>query len=403
MRILIIASYFPTPQQPTAGIWALEQAKALQSLNNEVVVVSPKPKIPRILGLTKKLKCYSQTPEKKEISGITIYYPKCFYYPARFIRKSIYIFFPIFALIPLWLGTKGLFLKLNKNKQFDIIHCHHPLMEGWLALKLKRKLGLPFIVTEHSITAVKYSKKSFLRKRLYNKIVEKSDAIITVSNRIAQEMKVFLNNREINIIRNGIDLKKIDQEQPLRPKSLKNKKIILSVGALSERKGQQYLIQAVYNLKKKIPNIRCFIIGSGKREKYLKKLVKRNNLRKYVTFLGKLPHKEVLKYMSWCNIFALPSWDEPFATVYPEAMSYGKPIIACRGEGTDDIIKNGKNGMLVKKQNVNSLTKAIEKLLKNDKFSNNIGKRGKRLTKEILTWQSNAKQVNKLFNSILKK
>ncbi len=397
MKILILASYFPNPKQPTAGIWALEQAKALKKLGNEIIVVSPTPWIPKILALTQKFKKYSQIPNFAKIEGIPIYYPKCFYYPTYFNKRFIYSKFPHFEFLSMWLGTKEIVQKLIQKNNFDLVHCHHPYREGKIALKIKKIYNLPYTVTEHTLDVLKLIKKNKASKNYYKKVIKNAEATITVSKKVTEEMKPLVEKREIIIIRNGVNINKVKN---IKAERKNKKKILLSVGSLIERKGHKYLIKAVYKLKNEFPNIKCLIIGEGRKRKSLQKIINKLNLSEYINLLGKKSHKRVLKYMKECDVFVLPSWNEPFATVYPEAMGFGKPIIACQGEGLDDIIIPWKNGILVEKKDTESLIFALRKILKHERKAEEIGKNAKQLVEKKLTWMSNAKKLMKIFKRI---
>ena len=83
-----------------------------------------------------------------------------------------------------------------------------------------------------------------------------------------------------------------------------------------------------------------------------------------------------MEHMKKCDIYSMPSYKEGFGVVYIEAMSFGKPVIGVRGEGINDIIEDGVNGMLVEPKDVYSLMDKLEKLIVSKELRENIGKRG---------------------------
>ncbi|MBC2724843.1 MAG: glycosyltransferase family 4 protein, partial [Desulfosporosinus sp.] len=121
-----------------------------------------------------------------------------------------------------------------------------------------------------------------------------------------------------------------------------------------------------------------------------------------VEFLGRLDHKEIIKYMAKTDIFSLPSWNEGFGVVYIEAMSQGRPVIGCKGEGIEDFVEDGKTGMLVKPENVDSLVKAIDYLLSNTDKAQAIGERAQRFILKNYTWEKNAEKTIKVYKEVLK-
>jgi glycosyltransferase involved in cell wall biosynthesis len=108
----------------------------------------------------------------------------------------------------------------------------------------------------------------------------------------------------------------------------------------------------------------------------------------------------VMAHMRIANIFSLPSWNEAFGMVYIEAMMHGKPVIACQGEGIQDVIENNINGLLVKPKDVESLVKAMEYLLENPHKAQEIGERSKKLVLEDYTWEKNAQSYRKIYEEL---
>ena len=178
--------------------------------------------------------------------------------------------------------------------------------------------------------------------------------------------------------------------------------MLLSVSHLIETKGIDLNINAVARLRKKFPDIIYLIIGEGQERDRLKKQVRDLHLRKYVEFLGAIPHRKVMEYMSFCNVFTLPSWKEGLGVVYLEAMAHGIPAIACRGEGIDGIIKDRKTGMLVEPRNVDSLTDAVDFVLSNPENAGEIGKKAKQMVIDDYTWAVSAQRLKKAYTEVLK-
>jgi glycosyltransferase involved in cell wall biosynthesis len=120
-----------------------------------------------------------------------------------------------------------------------------------------------------------------------------------------------------------------------------------------------------------------------------------------VEFIGRLSHEKVMKYMAEIEIFSLPSWLEGFGVVYLEAMAHGKPIIACQGEGIEDVITHGETGLLVEPKNVESLVEAIDFLLSNPEKAKSIGERARNLVLEKYTWEKNAEKTIEVYREVL--
>ena len=119
-----------------------------------------------------------------------------------------------------------------------------------------------------------------------------------------------------------------------------------------------------------------------------------------VTFTGTISHSEMLKKMAVCDIFILPSYDEAFGVVYLEAMSFKKPVIGTEGEGIEDIIKDGENGLLIKPRDVASIVEKLELLIRSPKLRNELGIKGFNSIKN-LTWENNAREMIKIYERLI--
>jgi glycosyltransferase involved in cell wall biosynthesis len=101
--------------------------------------------------------------------------------------------------------------------------------------------------------------------------------------------------------------------------------------------------------------------------------------------------------MRRCVLFALPSRYEGLGCVYLEAMSTEKPVIACRGQGIDEIIRHGSNGWLVDTGNLQELIAALSVLLQNLQLRRKIGAAARRTVLQGLTSAHQATQLAALY------
>jgi glycosyltransferase involved in cell wall biosynthesis len=149
---------------------------------------------------------------------------------------------------------------------------------------------------------------------------------------------------------------------------------VLSVGNLIPIKGHALLLSAFANVSASIPNSRLEIIGDGCERERLIELAKALDLTGRVSFLGRQSREAVAQAMRRCAVFALPSSYEGLGCVYLEAMSSGKPAIGCRGQGIDEIIEHGKNGLLISPGDQAELAESLRVILLNEDFGCRIGR-----------------------------
>ena len=258
------------------------------------------------------------------------------------------------------------------NFKFDLIHAQVALPDGFTAVKLKQEYHVPVVVTIHGADLQNTIYRNSRCRQAIGEVLKKADHIITVSDKLKNSaIDNYGYKNKIKTIANGVHPFNINFKKETRI----NRKIMLSVSNLIQSKGIDLNLIAFSSLIDKHPTLIYKIIGDGPDLLRLKKIVKSLHIPKdRVFFLGQLSNREVLKHMSEADIFSLPSWREGFGIVYLEAMARGKPVIACKGEGIEDVIEHKINGFLVEPRDVDSLIRTIDYLLANPESAVNIGK-----------------------------
>jgi glycosyltransferase involved in cell wall biosynthesis len=285
---------------------------------------------------------------------------------------------------------------------FDVVHTNFLFPSGYLGMKIKEHFGTPFIVHERSIQRMAAAREHRARGRLYRRILRNSDLIVTENSRMAEQLRAMDPNvPEVKVIvQPGTHPELIaDQVRP-RPAEYSKKLVVLSVGALSVRKGHAVLIEAVARLLPEYPNLICRIIGDGPERQNLEALIDRLGVRDHVELRGKRPHEEVLGDMSWCDIFSLASWGEASGTVYGEAMQFSKPAIACTDEGISEVLQDGKHGRLVPARDVPALVEALRWLLADDSRRAELGRQARELANEKLSYSSVAQELISIYRTL---
>ena len=142
-----------------------------------------------------------------------------------------------------------------------------------------------------------------------------------------------------------------------------------ALGSFSKIKGYDQLISAFAEVHKRYPNCRLVIGGYGKEEMRLKKLCKQLALTDCVTFPGKILLENRNAFYQNTSAFVCSSHTETFSVVIIEAFACGIPVIATECGGPEDLITS-KNGYLVKRDNIASLTQGMIKMIENRQHFN---------------------------------
>ncbi|MCU9810320.1 glycosyltransferase [Paraclostridium sp. AKS81] len=396
MKILVLSHMYPNNINKSYGIFVHEQVKELKKLGHEVKVISPVPYAPPVIRKFKeKWKKYSLVNRYEKIEGIDVYYPRMITIPRNImIEKSGSVYF---------YSIKKLVEEIKKSFEFDLIHAHVALPDGYAANVIGKKYNKPVILTIHGKDIYGTVNLNEKAQNSVKAALNKCDRLVVVSDKL-KELTSKYTNKNINVIENGVDLKKVDgiKDIEILNKKYDGKIKVLSVGYLIERKGHRYVIEALKNLVDQYNNIIYLIVGEGEKYQELKELSKKYNLEGHIDFIGALTHDDVMRYMNICDVFILPSWNEAFGVVYAEAMASYKPVIGCKNEGIDGIIKDKKNGVLVESKSSKEIYNALKYLIENPYEREIIGKLA-RNTIEKFTWESNAlKNIDLYKNAIAK-
>jgi glycosyltransferase involved in cell wall biosynthesis len=173
--------------------------------------------------------------------------------------------------------------------------------------------------------------------------------------------------------------------------------VVLCVGNLLPIKGHEVLVRAVAALAPDFPTLTLEIIGHGPELPRIQALSRQLQISGRVRFLGRQSRQQVAAAMRRCTLFALPSRYEGLGCVYLEAMSVGKPVIGCRGQGIAEIIRHGSNGFLVGPDNERELTLAMAMLLRDGALRRNLGSAARDTILERLTLTQQAESLARIY------
>lgn len=197
----------------------------------------------------------------------------------------------------------------------------------------------------------------------------------------------------------GIDPKLVEQYK------LQNRRVIVSVGRLVHRKGQDKLIEAMPLILKNYPDTVLLLIGEGPIKNMLEKLIRHHSLENDVIFTGRIQYSDLPRYIQLGEIFAMPSRDrffglevEGLGIVYLEASACGVPVIVGKSGGAPDAVIENKTGLVVDGTNPLKIADAISELLGNKPRAKEMGDEGRKWVVENWRWDIWSDKFNKLLN-----
>jgi phosphatidylinositol alpha-1,6-mannosyltransferase len=184
---------------------------------------------------------------------------------------------------------------------------------------------------------------------------------------------------------------------------VQDKKIIVSVGRLVHRKGQDKLIESMPAVLKSVPNAHLVLVGEGPYRQYLEKLVVKLSITDHVTFAGRILFDELPKYLSAADLFAMPSRSrffglevEGLGIVYLEASACGIPVVAGNSGGAPDAVIEGVTGLCVDGTNVDQISSAIIEICSDAARASRMGAAGRNWVVDQWRWEIWSKEFNSL-------
>ena len=263
---------------------------------------------------------------------------------------------------------------LNRHN-IPILHSHlvrSDIMAALIKEFFNRKLFL--ISTKHGYqekVMCNYIKKDFKipKNLLYyvtKYVLHKTNVNLAVSKYIAD---FFINLKfttaSFPVVHHGIDIPyKLFQDKK------NNGCEIIIIGRLEILKGQFYVIEALPQILKHFPECKLTLVGNGSYEDKLEKLVQKLNLGDKVSFLGF--QKDPYEFIANADIILIPSLAEAFGLVFLEAMAIGTPIIAFDVPAGNEILINGKTGLLVPVGDVKAIAEKCISLFSNVEERNKL-------------------------------
>jgi teichuronic acid biosynthesis glycosyltransferase TuaC len=305
------------------------------------------------------------------------------------------------------LPTAGAFLfsrivgrarELHRDHKISLIHAHAPLPCGHAAMLLSAELGVPYVVSVHGLDAFSTEQVSGRAgewcRRISQRVYRSSRRVICISERVREQVLEGTGPTcRTSVVHNGVDPEMFSPGAEPSPEG----PTVLCVGNLLPIKGHELLVRAVASLVPEFPALTLEIIGHGPEFSRLQALAQHLQIGERIRFLGRQSRLQVAAAMRRCTVFALPSRYEGLGCVYLEAMSVGKPVIGCRGQGIAEIIRHGSNGFLVGPDNERELTLALAMLLRDKSRRIQIGVAARDTILENLTLEQQAERLARIY------
>ncbi|MDT7041982.1 glycosyltransferase family 4 protein [Candidatus Nitronereus thalassa] len=287
--------------------------------------------------------------------------------------------------------------KISRQYGIKQIHVARVLPEGLVALFVRWVTRVPYLLYAHGEeiqTHLTSKKFSWLMPKIYNGAA----AVIansTNTKHILENIGTHAHN--IHIINPGVSGELFNNSntsgEAIRERhKLRQDPVLLTVGRLNCRKGQDMVIKALPKILDEFPTVKYLIVGIGGDGAYLQNLVYEYGVVDHVVFAGEVPDDELSGYYAAGDIFVMPNRQigediEGFGIVFLEASAMGKPVIGGTSGGTEDAIVEGVTGFRVDGTQIEAICDAVRTLLSDPTRAKALGDNGRQRVLTEFTWE----------------
>ncbi|MFA5128590.1 MAG: glycosyltransferase family 4 protein [Patescibacteria group bacterium] len=323
--------------------------------------------------------------------------------PYKIYRKKLFVNF----LWPKWLPLVWHLWRVARREKIEVILVSQVLPVGTVAMIVKKIFKIPYFISCHGmdiLTAAGNPRK----KKLMNKILEQASGVVANSEFTKKELvKLAVPENKIIIIypcpgrMSGIAPERISEIK--NRLGLADKKIILTVGRLVARKGQNKVIEAMTEILKHVPNAIYVIVGDGLESEKLKIQSEKLKLENNILFTGEISEEKKLAFYQLCDVFIMTPRQigadvEGFGTVYLEANQFGKPVVAGGSGGVGEAVADGVTGLVVDPENITQIAEAVIKILTDENLAKKMGEEGRERVEKEFEWEIQTEKLKKFLD-----
>ncbi|HEY8472496.1 MAG TPA: glycosyltransferase family 4 protein [Natronosporangium sp.] len=184
---------------------------------------------------------------------------------------------------------------------------------------------------------------------------------------------------------------------------LADRPVVVCVSRLVPRKGQDALIRALPELRRRVPGVALLVVGGGPDRPRLARLARDGGVESDVVFTGSVPHEELPAHYAAGNVFAMPCRTrragldvEGLGIVYLEASATGLPVVAGDSGGAPDAVRHGETGYVVDGRDQPALIERLTRLLTEPELAAKLGAAGRAWVETEWRWDTQAGRLREL-------
>jgi phosphatidylinositol alpha-1,6-mannosyltransferase len=309
-----------------------------------------------------------------------------------------------------WARLRFLSEAVRYGRGHDLVMCGHVSVAP-LGLMLSRFFGVPYVVVGYGIDVwgtLAPGRRAALRR---------AARVVTVSHFTAGMVASVhgVPTERISVIHPAVDPGLLEQaaaKEDRLPPGRSGPLVLLTVARLSAReryKGCDTVISALPMVAAEAGPVRYVVVGDGDDRPRLTALAHEQGVASMVTFAGSVARADLAARYGGCDIFVMPSvaerrpdgWvGEGFGIVYIEASAFGRPVIAGRGGGAPEAVKDGITGLLVDGSDVDAVAGALIRLAQDADLRTRMGEAGRRWVHEYFAFSRFRRDVGQVVTGL---
>lgn len=307
------------------------------------------------------------------------------------------------ALPSLLVAQRAAIRRLIGSGDFDLVHSHWIIPQGFFAAGACRKGGIPLLLTAHAGDV--FGLRGPLR-RSARVALGGASAVTANSRATAEAVRSIHPASDPILIPMGVDLTQFTQAPDENRVQLEGNPSLLAVGRFAEKKGFHVLIEALPKLLERLPESHLHLVGFGPWEARLRELASSLGLDSRVRFHGPVPHSEISSFFRGADLFVQPSLAdaggdrEGLGVTLLEAMATGVPVVASRSGGIPDVLEDAEHGILVEPGNPAVLAEGLHTLWTSPE-RRRMAEAARARVSERFSWDSIADRFADLYTRLL--
>lgn len=395
MTVLVLSELFPNPENPSAGIFVLDQMRALRRQGVDFHVIAPVPWIPPFQRTRQKWQQYARIPASDVVEGFPVTYMRFPMLPKGWLFWLTGVLY--------YLSCRRAVGAFIRRHNISLIHAHTIMPMGFTAVLLGREFKVPVACTVHGSDVNIQPFTNWRNRWAARWALKRVPHLFAVSHDLKRKIVKLGGERRVDVVRNGADVHlfhPIPQADARDQLGLPlDRKIVLFVGNLLPVKNPALLLAAFAKLS--APDPLLYVLGDGWLKGELQAKAAALGIQERCMFIGRRPHGEIGVWLAAADCLALTSNMEGLPTVLPEAMLCRTTIVATRVGGMPEILVHEETGLLVSPESAGEVAEAIDRILCDHDLRSRLTENAAQLANQELTWDANASQVLHAYQELL--